>query len=87
MESLKAVFADNVTFGFFALIAIITFWVLVYFAKDELGFKWSAFFVLLWCGILAIFLWQGFNPFIFIVISIVLDIILTLAVFGGDIKA
>lgn len=60
---------------------------LVYFAKDELGFKWSAFFVLIWCGALGVFLRLGLNPFIFIVISIVLDIILTLAVFGGDIKA
>jgi hypothetical protein len=86
MEAIKSLFTDNVVFAFLAVIAVVLFWVLVYLAKDELSGKWSAFFGVLWIGLLAIFLGLGYNIYIFIIISIVLDIVLVLAVFGGDIK-
>jgi hypothetical protein len=86
MEAIKSVFTDNVVFAFLAVIAVVLFWVLVYLAKDELSGKWSGFFAVLWIGLLAIFLGLELNIYIFIIISIVLDIVLVLAVFGGDLK-
>jgi hypothetical protein len=86
MEAIKSVFTDNPVFAFLAVIAVALFWFLIYHAKDELGGKWSAFFAIIWLGLLAIFLGLNINIYIFIVISIVFDIVLTLAVFGGDLK-
>ena len=86
MEAIKSVFTDNIVFAFLAIIAVTAFWLLVYYAKDELGAKWSVFFAIVWIGPLAVFLGLNINIYIFIIISIVFDIILTLAVFGGDIK-
>jgi hypothetical protein len=72
-------------FSVLPALAAIAFWALMCFAFSELGLKWSMVFVVVWFGFLLASYILSENYYILATASAVLDIILVLVVFGGDI--
>ncbi len=66
------------------LIPAILFWILVFVAKSELGLGWSLFFVVVWAALLVGFMDFGLSAYAFVVAQALLDVILILAIFKGD---
>ena len=67
------------------VIPFIVFWVLLYFARDDLGIKGIAIAVLVWSCLLAGMLLLGISPLYFVAIQAAIDIALILFVYGEDI--
>lgn len=68
------------------IIPLALFWALIYFGRHDLQPGTIALFILLWLGGLGFVLLIGYPLYAFAVIEAVLDIILVLMVFGGDMK-
>ena len=66
-------------------IPFLLFWVLIFVARDELGRKGIAIAVSIWLALLLGFCTSGLSPYLFVSAQAVLDIVLVLKVFGGDI--
>ena len=64
----------------------IVFWGLLWFARRELGWRGVAIFVGIWAGLLAACIYSGLSPYVFVAAQAVLDCILILVIFKGDIR-
>lgn len=64
---------------------MIVFWVLMFLGRSELGWKGVSFSVALWAGLLLIFSFFGISPYVFIGVQALLDVVLVIVIFGGDI--
>ncbi len=62
------------------------FWVTIFFARRELGWRGTAIFIALWIGLLIGFLFAGVSPCLFVSVQALLDCILILVIFRGDIR-
>ena len=67
------------------LFVVILFWALLFFGRDELGIKGIGAAVLVWSGLLVGFIAIGV-PALFTTAQAVVDIVLVLIVFHGDVK-
>ena len=63
----------------------VAFWVLIIFAMSEIGWKWSLLFVGLWMAYLIGSMTLAVPAYTFVVVQVVIDIILILAIFKGDV--
>jgi len=68
------------------LIPFILFWLLIFLGRDELGFTGGLTAVAIWAGLLIGFFALNISPYIFVAAQAILDVVLILAIFGGDIK-
>jgi hypothetical protein len=68
------------------VIPIVGFWLLMYLGRDELGLKGILISVLIWVAILLGFWLLDFSPYLSVSAQAVLDVILLIVIFGGDIK-
>lgn len=68
------------------ILPFLVFWLLLFFSRDELGIKGIAFCVAVWLVLLLLFVFSGISPLIFVAVQSVLDIVLVLVTFGGDIR-
>ena len=68
------------------LIPFLAFWVLLFLGREELQFKGIAIAIATWLLLLAGVVASGISPYWFVSAQAVVDIVLVLMVFGGDIK-
>jgi len=61
------------------------FWVLIYLGRDDLGLKGVLICIAIWAVLLAGFIMLNISPYIFVGVQSLMDIVLTLKIFGGDI--
>lgn len=66
-------------------IPMIAFWILMFLGRNELGWKGVVFCVLLWLGLLLALHFFGVSSYVFIGVQAILDAILIIVIFGGDI--
>ena len=64
----------------------IVFWVLIVTGRSELGFKGITFCVMLWFCLLLGFVKLGLPLYWFTVAQALIDAILIIVIFGGDIR-
>ena len=64
----------------------IVFWVLVLLGRSQLGRKGVLISVTVWAGLLFGFKVMNASPYLFVGAQSVLDVILILVIFGGDIR-
>jgi len=64
----------------------IVFWILIYLGRDELGFKGVVACALIWIGLSAGFTYLNVPSYYFTAAQALLDAILILLIFGGDIR-
>jgi hypothetical protein len=69
-----------------ALFPLIAFWLLIYFGRNELQSKTIRIFVAIWLVSLGIIILTGLHPGFFTAIQAMLDAILIIIIFGGDIQ-
>ena len=68
------------------LIPLVLFWILIFFGREELGFKGIIISILIWLGLLlGTGLTTGISSYFFTAGNALLDIVLLLIIFGGDI--
>ncbi len=67
-------------------IPFILFWVLMYLGREELGLKGVVISILIWLGLLLGCVLSGLSPYIFIAAQALLDIVLLLIIFRGNIN-
>ena len=66
---------------------LILFWVLIFLFYEELSFKGIIISIVVWLGLMCGFiLTTGKWPYFFVAGNVLLDIVLILIIFGGDIK-
>ena len=68
---------------FFPLAA---FWALIFIGRSELGFKGVVFCILLWLGLLVGCTMLSLPSYWFTVAQALIDIVLIIIIFGGDIR-
>lgn len=66
--------------------AFVVFWILVFFARSELGIKGVFLAVAVWGALVAGFYTTDFPPYVFVAGHVFLDIVLILVIFGRDIR-
>jgi len=68
-------------------VPLVMFWILLFLGREELGFKGIIISIAVWLGLLAgsVFTTGGFLYF-FIAANALLDIVLLIIIFGGDIN-
>ncbi len=64
----------------------IIFWVLLYVAREELGWKGVATCVALWTVLLAGYIGLNVSPYVFTALQSLFDAILIIVIFRGDIR-
>ncbi len=69
-----------------ALFPLIVFWLLIYVGRNDLKPKSIRIFVIIWFVSLGIIAVTGVHPGYFTAIQALLDAILIIAIFGGDIQ-
>ena len=62
------------------------FWVIIFLARGELGWRSVAVSVAIWLGLLIAFWLAGVSPYIWVGAQALLDCILILVIFHGDIR-
>jgi hypothetical protein len=69
------------------IIPLLLFWILLFLGREELGFKGIVISVTIWLGLLlgSINI-SGGSPYFFTAACALLDIVLLLVIFGGDIN-
>ena len=67
------------------IIPFILFWVLMFLGREELGWKGIVISILIWLVLLLLCVLFGFQSYTFVAIQAVVDIVLLLIIFGGDI--
>jgi hypothetical protein len=68
------------------LIPFVLFWLLIFLGREDLGLKGGLIAVAIWAALLIGFFALGISPYFFVVAQVILDVILLLIIFGGDIK-
>ena len=68
------------------IIPLLLFWILIFLGREELGFKGIVISIVIWLGLLlGTCLTAGMTPYFFIAGNALLDIVLLIIIFGGDI--
>ena len=67
-------------------VPFIVFWMLVYVAREDLGLKGVGICVTLWAALLAGCMFLRISPYVFVAMQALVDAILIIIVFGGDIR-
>ena len=68
------------------LLPFIAFWVLIILGRSELGFKGAIFCIALWITLLIGFMKLDYPEYWFVAAQAVIDAILIIVIFGGDIR-
>ncbi len=69
------------------MIPLLIFWVVIFLGREELGFKGIVISIAIWLGLLlGIRFAAGMSWHFFIAGSALLDIVLLIIIFGGDIN-
>ncbi len=68
------------------LLPFLVFWVIIFLARHELGWRGSAIAVAIWLGLLIGFTYLGISPYIFVAAQALMDCILIIVIFSGDIR-
>jgi hypothetical protein len=68
------------------LIPSVLFWVLVFLGRDELGLKRRLFAVGTWAALFLGFVVFRASPYLFIAVQALMDVVLIIVIFGGDIR-
>ena len=69
------------------MIPLVLFWFLIFFGREELGFKGIIISIVVWLGLLlGAGLTTGILSYFFMAGKVLLDIVLLLIIFGGDIN-
>jgi len=68
------------------LIPFILFWVLIFLGREDLGLKGGLIAVAIWAALLIGFFALSISPYFFVSAQAILDVVLILIIFGGDIK-
>lgn len=68
------------------LIPFVLFWVLILLGREELGMKGGLIVVAIWAVLLIGFLAVNISPYFFVAAQAIVDVVLVLIIFGGDIK-
>jgi len=68
------------------IIPFAAFWVLIFIGRSELGFKGVAFFIALWLCLLIGFMMLHLPSYCFVVAQTLMDVVLIIIIFGGDIR-
>jgi hypothetical protein len=61
------------------------FWGIIFFARNELGWRGILICIGIWAGLLLGFMYLGLSPYIFVAAQALFDCILIIVVFKGDI--
>lgn len=67
------------------LLPFLVFWILIIFTRGELGVKGVAISIGVWLGLLIGFMCVGISSYVFVAAQALLDVVLILAIFSGDI--
>ena len=72
------------------LVPFVLFWVLLFFGRDELGLKGILVAVSIWAALLVgtalLAALAGISPYLFVAAQALLDVVLILMIFGGDLR-
>ncbi len=64
----------------------IAFWIIIFVGGSELGFKGITFCIVLWVGLLLGFMKLSLPSYWFVGAQSLIDAILIIGIFGGDIR-
>jgi len=67
------------------ILPFLFFWAILFFARSELGWRGVLICIAIWAGLLLGFMYAGISPFVFVAVQALLDCILILVIFKGDI--
>ena len=67
-------------------IPFLAFWILLFLGRDQLGLKGIAIAVGVWLAALLIFSVAGIQPALFVTVQALIDVVLVLIVYKGDVK-
>jgi hypothetical protein len=67
------------------LVPFLVFWVTLFLARQELGIKGVLIAIVVWAALFACFYFSRIPPVYFAAAQTLLDIILIIMIFGGDI--
>lgn len=68
------------------IVPTLIFFIVLFIARGDLQLKGLAIWLGIWGGCLAVVIFSGIQPLYFVVVQVVLDIILLLILFGGDVR-
>jgi hypothetical protein len=68
------------------LLPFLVFWVLIILARRQLGWRRIGIAVAIWLGLLVACSFSGAPQYLFIAAQAILDVVLVIVVFGGDIR-
>ena len=68
------------------LLPFLLFWVLIVVGRDELGLRGAAATIAIWLALLLACALTGISPYYFVSIQALIDIVLLITIFGGDIR-
>ncbi|MHC4205968.1 MAG: hypothetical protein ACYSTT_15060 [Planctomycetota bacterium] len=67
--------------------SFVLFWILIFLGREELGFKGIIISIVIWISLLlGLVFVAGVSPYYFIALNALLDIVLFIIIFGGDIN-
>ena len=64
----------------------VLFWILIFIGRRDLGCGWTLKLIVLWAGLLAGLMYLDLSPYFFVAVQTVIDVVLILYIFGGDIR-
>lgn len=67
-------------------VPLILFWLLLFLGRDEMGLKGIGIAIGIWLALLVLFALLGISPLVFIAVQALIDIVLVIVVFGGDVS-
>jgi hypothetical protein len=67
------------------LAPFLIFWAILFVARRELGWRGIAVCAGIWLALLLAFIYSGISPYLFVTAQAMLDCILILVIFKGDI--
>jgi hypothetical protein len=68
------------------LVPFVLFWLLIYLGREDLGLKGVIWSVGTWTVLLAGFVIFSGSPYLFVAAQALLDVVLILVIFGGDVR-
>jgi hypothetical protein len=68
------------------ILPFLIFWVLLFLCRRGLGWRWSLLLVAIWAALAFGCFHLGYSPHVFVAVQAVLDAILILVIFKGDIR-
>ena len=69
-----------------AWLPFVIFWVIIFLARGELGWRGVATCIGIWLALLIAFMYAGISPYLFVAAQALLDCILIMVIFKGDIR-